>query len=183
MTRLTKFLYDVAEVAAPAVVIIALLFTFAARVAGVDGTSMLPTLEDRQQVILTAGLREPEHGDIVVISQNNGHHKPLLKRVIGVAGDEIDFADGLVLVNGAVIDEPYLAEGTMTYPAPASAMAYPVRVPAGHVFVMGDNRGVSSDSRASTVGFVRVDDILGEVLFRTRPFIRTGPFRFTYQVK
>jgi len=182
MTRLTEFLYEAAEVAAVALIGVFLLFTFAARVAGVDGDSMLPTLEDGQALVLTAGPREPERGDIVVLSSNNGHRMPLVKRVIAVAGDEIGLVYGRVLVNSAEINEPYLPAGVMTYPA-SSGMAYPVRVPPGHVFVMGDNRGRSSDSRSDMVGFVRTDDILGKVLFRTKPFIRTDPFRFTYQVK
>ena len=183
MARWTEFLYDAAEVAAPAVVIIALLFTFAARVAGVDGESMLPTLEHRQQLVVTAILPHPERGDIVILSPANGYHKPLVKRVIAIAGDEIDLVDGRVLVNGAVIDEPYLADGTMTYPSSASVMTYPVRVPAGHVFVMGDNRTGSSDSRYSAVGFIRVEDILGKAVFRLKPFFETKPFHFTYKVE
>lgn len=183
MARWTEFLYEAAEVAATAVVGIALLFTFAARVAGVDGKSMFPTLEDGQQLVVTAILPQPERGDIVILSPANGLHKPLVKRVIAIAGDEIDLADGRVLVNGVVIDEPYLSDGTMTYPASASAMAYPVRVPVGHVFVMGDNRIGSSDSRSGMVGFVRVDDILGKAVFRLKPFFETKPFHFTYKVK
>ncbi|MCL1952266.1 MAG: signal peptidase I, partial [Oscillospiraceae bacterium] len=91
-----------------------------------------------------------------------------------------------VLVNGVPLDEPYLAEGMPTYPAPdyQSAMTYPARVPAGRVFVLGDNRTGSSDSRANKVGFVRVDDLLGKVLFRVKPFFESKPsFHFTYQVK
>jgi len=184
MARWTEFLYDAAEVAATAVVAIVLLFTFAARTAGVDGTSMFPTLEDGQRLALTAGLREPERGDIVIISSNNSLHKPIVKRVIALGGDEIDIADGRVLVNGAAIDEPYLPAGLLTFPASElySGLDYPARVPAGHVFVLGDNRGGSIDSRSSLVGFVRVDDIVGTVLFRIRPFFKTDPFRFTYQV-
>ena len=63
-----------------------------------------------------------------------------------------------------------------------SDLMYPVRVPAGRVFVMGDNRTGSSDSRMSSVGFIRVDDILGRVMFRAKPFFETKPFRFTYKV-
>ena len=176
-------IYDTAEVLASAVLCIAVLFTFALRPAGVDGTSMLPTLEDKQMLAVTAILPQPNRGDIAILSPANGHHKPLVKRIIAIAGDEIDLVDGRVLVNGAVIDEPYLPEGAMTYPARESDMAYPVRVPAGHVFVMGDNRGGSSDSRSDMVGFVRVDDILGKAVFRIRPFFETNPFHFTYQLK
>ena len=178
-------LYELAEVLSSAVLCIAVLFTFVLRFAGVIGSSMTPTLKDGQWLAVTAGLREPARGDIVIISpRTNAFHEPLVKRVIAVAGDEIDFADGHVLVNGVSIEEPYLPEGLETYPAPnyQSGLTYPARVPAGRLFVMGDNRGGSTDSRFSAVGFIRVDDILGEVSFRVKPFFETDPFHFTYKV-
>ncbi|MCL2299116.1 MAG: signal peptidase I [Firmicutes bacterium] len=167
-------LYEMAEVLSSAVLCIAVLFTFVLRFAGVLGISMTPTLENKQWLAVTAILPQPERGDIVIISPRNGHHEPLVKRVIAVGGDEIDFAGGRVLLNGAVIEEPYLPEDLETYPANEyqASMPYPARVPAGYVFVMGDNRGVSSDSRAREVGFVRADDILGKVLFRVKPFLK-----------
>ena len=182
-TRRVGSLFELAEVLAPAVVCVVLLFTFVGRHAGVFGISMLPTLEEGQKLAVTAILLNPGRGDIVVLSPNNGHHEPLVKRVVAVAGDEIDIADGHVLVNGKPIEEPYLPEGTMTYPASASGMEYPVRVPAGCVFVMGDNRSRSSDSRSDKVGFVRADDILGRAVFRLKPFFKTKPFHFTYKVE
>ena len=180
-------LYEMAEVLSSAVLCIAVLFTFVLRFAGVEGNSMTPTLKDKEWLAVTAILPQPERGDIVIISPRiNGHQEPLVKRVIAVGGDEIDFANGRVLLNGAAIEEPYLPEGLETYPAneSQSTMVYPARVPAGYVFVMGDNRGGSSDSRARKVGFVRADDILGKVLFRFKPFFVTQPsFAFMYQVK
>ena len=179
-------LYEMAEVLSSAVLCIAVLFTFVLRFAGVEGSSMTPTLKDKEWLAVTAILPQPARGDIVIISpRTNAFHEPLVKRVVGVAGDEIDLADGYVLINGAPIDEPYLPAGVMTYPASdmQSDMAYPVRVPEGRVFVMGDNRGGSADSRVSAVGFIRVDDLLGRVSFRINPFFTTGPFRFTYKVK
>jgi len=180
------FLYEMAEVLSSAVLCIAVLFTFMLRFAGVDGNSMTPTLQNGEWLAITAIRPQPARSDIVIISPRNGHHKPLVKRVIGVAGDEIDLVDGHVLLNGTPMEEPYLPEETLTYPAPEheSDLTYPVRVPAGRVFVMGDNRGGSSDSRRNQVGFVRVDDILGKVLFRMKPFFVTQPlFEFTYKVK
>ena len=179
-------LFEMAEVLSSAVLCIAVLFTFVLRFAGVDGISMTPTLKDKEWLAVTAFLPQPARGDIVIISSRNGHHQPLVKRVIAVAGDEIDLKDGRVLVNGAVIEEPYLPQGLKTEPANEyqSALQYPARIPAGRVFVMGDNRGGSSDSRFSDVGFVRVDDILGRVLFRAKPFFVTKPsFAFTCKVK
>jgi len=184
--RWIESIYDMAEVLASAVLCILVLFTFVLRFAGVDGKSMTPTLQHGEWLAVTAILPSPKRGGIVIISSDNGHHKPLVKRVVAVAGDEIDFAEGHVLVNGVAIDEPYLPEGLRTYPASEmqSDMVYPARVPAGRLFVMGDNRGGSSDSRDSRVGFVRVDDILGRVVFRLKPFFVTKPsFQFTYKVK
>ena len=179
-------LFEMAEVLSSAVLCIAVLFTFVLRFAGVIGSSMTPTLKNGEWLAVTAILRQPERGDIVIISpRTNGFHQPLVKRVVGVAGDEIDLADGHVLRNGQPLDEPYLPDGVMTYPASElqSDLTYPVRVPEGRVFVMGDNRTGSSDSRVSAVGFIRVDDILGRVSFRVNPFFATRPdFHFTYKV-
>ena len=185
-SKLVGTLYEMAEVLSSAVLCIAVLFTFVLRFAGVIGSSMTPTLKNGEWLAVTAILPQPARGDIVIISpRTNAFHEPLVKRVIAVAGDEIDFADGRVLVNGVEIDELYLPEGLETHPAPEfqSSMAYPARVPAGRLFVMGDNRGGSSDSRVSAVGFIRVDDILGKVSFRVKPFFESKPFRFTYKVK
>ena len=170
-TRWVNFLFELAEIMCAAMIGIAVLFTFVLRPAGVIGSSMQPTLEEGQ-MLAVAVLPQPGRGDIVILSSNNGHKKPLVKRVIAVAGDEVDLIGGLVLVNGQPIDEPYLPDGLETYPAldPPIGMEYPVRVPPGHVFVLGDNRGDSSDSRSSMVGFVRDDDILGKAIFRVSPF-------------
>ncbi|MDR2687503.1 MAG: signal peptidase I [Oscillospiraceae bacterium] len=178
-------LYEIADVASLATLCGVVLLTFLLRFAGVDGTSMEPTLAGGQRLAVTAVLTRPARGDIVVLSPRNGHHKPLVKRVIAVAGEEIDLADGRVLIDGVPIDEPYLPGGVMTYPAHGSPgdLAYPARVPAGHVFVMGDNRGGSSDSRSGMVGFVRADDIVGKVILRVKPFFASKPFRFTFRVK
>ena len=169
-------LYEMAEVLVSAMLCVAVLFIFLLRFAGVLGHSMDPTLEDRQKLALTASLPRPAHGDIVIISpRTNADHEPLVKRVIAVEGDELDLADGRVLVNGTAIDEPYLPEGVRTEPAPGifSDLVYPVRVPAGTVFVMGDNRGGSMDSRFSDVGLIRADDIIGKVLFSVKPFLKS----------
>ncbi|MDR2687504.1 MAG: signal peptidase I [Oscillospiraceae bacterium] len=179
-------LYEMAEVLSSAVLCIAVLFTFVLRFAGVKGSSMTPTLKNGEWLAVTAILRQPERGDIVIISPRiNDFHQPLVKRVVGVAGDELDLADGRVLINGQPAEEPYLPAGVLTYPAPElqSGLAYPLRVPEGRVFVMGDNRDGSADSRYSAVGFIRVDDILGRVSFRVNPFFVTKPsFEFTYKV-
>jgi len=175
-SRWVGSLYEMAEVLSSAVLCIAVLFTFVLRFAGVIGSSMTPTLQNGEWLAVTASLPQPARGDIVIISPRiNATQKPLVKRVVAVAGDEINLANGHVLVNGVIIDEPYLPEGLKTEPANdfQSDLQYPARVPAGRVFVMGDNRGGSIDSRFNDVGFVRVDDILGRVSFRVKPFLKS----------
>ena len=180
-------LFEMAEVLSSAVLCIAVLFTFLLRFAGVIGSSMTPTLKNGEWLAVTATLPQPKRGDIVIISpRTNAFHEPLVKRVIGLPGDEVDLADGHVLINGQPLDEPYIASDVETLPASPlqSDLVYPVRVPAGRVFVMGDNRTGSSDSRVTAVGFIRVDDILGRVMFRAKPFFVTKPsFAFTFRVR
>ena len=164
--------YELTEVLASAVLVIAILFSFAMRFAGVVGGSMLPTLVDQDWLAITAHVPEPQRGSIVIISpRTNRFQEPLVKRVIAVAGDEVDIRDGQVWVNGVAINEPYLIADIETMPAQShdSDIDYPVIVPNNAVFVLGDNRGGSTDSRHSAIGFVRTDDVLGRVLFRLWP--------------
>ena len=105
---------------------------------------------------------------IYVITQPNSLHEPLIKRVIAVGGDtvDIDFVEGTVTVNGEVLSEPYINEATHRM----SDVAFPITVPEGKVFVMGDNRNESLDSRSTTVGFIDTRYILGVAEFRFYPF-------------
>jgi signal peptidase I len=118
-------LFEMAEVLSSAVLCIAVLFTFVLRFAGVIGSSMTPTLKNGEWLAVTAILQQPERGDIVIISpRTNAFHEPLVKRVIGVAGDEIDLADGHVLRNGQPI--PFLQRGlhgAADYPGKAQPKA------------------------------------------------------------
>jgi signal peptidase I len=179
--------YEMAEVLCSAVLAIAVLFTFIARFAGVMGSSMVPTLHNSDWLAVTAYLSRPECGDIVIISpRTNRFHDPLVKRVIATGGQEVDILGGRVFVDGEALEEPYLPEGVATEPGPSyrGSLEYPLTVPAGRVFVLGDNRGGSSDSRVSDVGFVREDDILGRVVFRLNPFFSKDPKpHFTFKVE
>ena len=169
--KLVSSLYELAEVLCSAVFSIALLFTFLLRFAGVVGFSMTPTLNDRDWLGITSYLASPKRGTIVIISpRTNNFHEPLVKRIVALEGDVVDIKDGKVWINDVAIDEPYLPAGRETEPAPwySAAVEYPVTVPRGRVFVLGDNRGGSTDSRYSDVGFIRADDILGRVLFRLK---------------
>jgi len=186
-SKLIKGCYEQAENLVSAMVAIAVIFLFLARVAGVHGDSMLPTLHEKDWLVVTSFPTQPERGQIVIISPRvNAHHAPLVKRVIAVGGDEVDLRGGGVYVNGNLQEELYLPEGTDTEPAPwhqSGELVYPAVVPEGSLFVMGDNRGASSDSRFEAVGFVSEHDIFGRVLFRAMPFRSKETGELTMRVK
>ena len=145
-----------------AAVLLALVFTFGVRIVQVDGTSMNPGLQDGERLLLSSLPYEPEYGDVVVIDSYTDYGKLLIKRVIGMEGDviDIDFQTGVVYRNGEPLDEPYTAEPTYLQ----ESVTFPVTVPQGCLFVMGDNRNHSTDSRDTRVGFIDVRDVLGRVL-------------------
>jgi signal peptidase I len=161
--------YEWVEAAIFALVCVVLVFTFLFRIVGVDGESMQNTLMNHDRLILTRLPYTPERGDIVVINRYTA--EPLVKRVIAVEGDTIDIDPEtlLVSVNGTVIDEPYLDCLT-----PLLGFEGPLTVGEGQVFVMGDNRVNSHDSRSSDIGLVRVKDIMGKAVFRIWPLNSIG---------
>lgn len=162
------FVYEWLDSLMLAVFFILIIFTFFVRLVGVNGNSMNPTLKNGDWLAVQSVNTTIERGDIVVITQPNSLGKPLVKRVIAKGGDKIniDFFDHKVTVNGVVLDEPYIAEPT----AEMGNMVYPLKVPEGKVFVMGDNRNKSTDSREKYIGFIDEDYILGVAKFRLLPF-------------
>lgn len=171
--KLTASCYELAEVMVSAILVIAALFLFLFRFAGVVGDSMKPNLHHGDWLAVSATLPTPRRGDVVIISQPNAHNEPLVKRVVAVAGDSIDIRDGAVWINGERLDESaYLADSVATYPAPEEQAfgELPIIIPRGKVFVMGDNRGASSDSRFQAVSLINENYILGKVIVRLRPF-------------
>lgn len=154
-----------AESITSAIAVILLIFIFVIQPANVDGASMLPTLKSGDKILLRSAFYKPQHGDIVVIDSYNAHGKTLVKRIIAVGGDSVYIDEnGNVLVNGTQLEEGYVL--TPTY---AGNMPNPTTVPQGKVFVMGDNRAGSLDSRNDAVGLVDERDIMGKVLFRLMP--------------
>ena len=137
----------------------------------VEGVSMLPTLESKDYIIISRqayNFGEPERGDIVVFPHDEGMDEKLyVKRVIGLPGDHLVISQGNVYINDKKLDEDYIAEdytsGDIDY-----------KIPGGRLFVMGDNRGNSSDSRY--FGTVKIDEILGEAVVRLFPFNKIGLF-------
>jgi signal peptidase I len=148
------------------------IFVFVFRIVGVDGRSMDKTLADGDRLIITSMFYTPAAGDIVVVNQPNEFGKPLIKRIIALEGQtvDIDFETGVVTVDGQVLDEPYISTPTTVY----EGVDFPVTVPEGTVFVMGDNRQSSTDSRSEMVGFIDTRYILGKAIFRIFPFNTFG---------
>ena len=149
-------------------VVIFVIFCFLFRVVQVSGSSMLQTLKNGDWLIVSSVGDDIRFGDIVVATSPTYDGGPIIKRVIGVEGDEIyiDFDRGEVLVNGVVLDEPYINTPTnIRYD-----VEFPVTVPENCVFLMGDNRNGSLDSRSTTIGMVEEEYVLGRVITRILPF-------------
>lgn len=131
------------------------------------GNSMSPTL-DNKDVVVSIKSSDLQQGDICCLYYNN---HILVKRVIGVAGDEINMDEaGNVYVNGVLLDEPYLKEKALG----DCDLEFPFVVPERTVFVLGDNRATSVDSRNSLIGCVSVDEIVGKIVFRVWPLSELG---------
>ena len=158
-----------------ALALLVVVCAFFVRLSGVQGTSMYPTLDNGDQLLLLSfGYNEPERGDIVVLMADDFMDKPLVKRVIGIGGDVIDMdPSGTVTVNGEALYEPYINDlnGQDMY---LGDIQFPLTVPDGQVFVMGDNRNGSSDSRKAEVGTIPYEKIVGKAVFRLFPFNRMG---------
>ena len=156
-------LYDWLQCIVSAILCGILIFVFVGRIIGVDGTSMLQTLQDEDKVVMSDMFYTPRYGDIVVIKTDTFGDTPIVKRVIATAGQtiDIDFNTGDVMIDGQVIQENYINAPTTE----REDFQGPKTVPDGCVFVMGDNRNASTDSRSNYVGIVDTRQILGKVLF------------------
>lgn len=163
-----------------AIFIVILVFTFVLRTVVVKGESMSPNFHDSDRLIISHFNLTPEKGDILVMNCY-GLKETIIKRCIGTQGDKIriDYKENRVEVNDEVISNDYLGEPMIDKPSFNQDFAlgngvYEYTVPDGKIFVMGDNRNGSSDSRCSYVGFIDVDDVLGKVVFRMYPFDKIG---------
>ncbi len=163
-----------AQALAVALVVLVLVNTFVFRLSGVHGNSMNPTLQNGDQLILQVLGFQAQRGDIVVcISDTFQPREALVKRVIGLPGDMVDIdPDGYLIRNGETVYEPYIA--ALIESQKRGDQIYPVTVQPGHVFVMGDNRNGSTDSRWMTVGQIREEQIIGKAILRLWPLTQIG---------
>ena len=165
--------YDWIQSLISALLICVLVFVFVLRIMDVHGTSMFPTLNNGDKVLVSDLFYEPARGDIVVFKKDSyDDNKALVKRVVAVAGDvvNIDFEKGVVYVNGEALEEDYIDVLTTT----KIDFIGPQTVPDSCLFVMGDNRNASTDSRDKRIGMVDKRLVIGKVLLVVYPFNSFG---------
>ncbi|MBR5242224.1 MAG: signal peptidase I, partial [Clostridia bacterium] len=166
--KLIGNIFDFLELFVFTLAVVVLLLSFFFRHSVVDGDSMLGTLHNGEHLIISDLFYSPSRGDIVVFEDHStGFKKPLIKRIIGVGGDEIRISGKKVYLNGELLEEDYVyVDG---YQNDASIVLV---VPEGELFVMGDHRNESSDSRM--FGTIPEDAIIGRVVLRFYPFDKFG---------
>ena len=162
--------YEWVQTLVYSVLAVVLVFTFAVRGFRVDGQSMRETLQDGDMLlILNDGLcGDYQPGDIVILRKASFRDgKPIVKRVIALEGQmvDIDFKEGIVYLDGEALDEDYIREPTWT----PEGLDFPFTVPEGHLFVMGDNRNDSSDSRHRDLGSIDTRMVMGKAVFLAVP--------------
>ena len=182
--KFKKSLFEWLDTIVIAIIAVVFVITVVFRTATIVGNSMQNTFFEGERVIITKLFYEPEQGDVIVISRNvhnltdqNSYQEPIIKRVIATGGMyvDIDFDNGEVYVGYTqsemkLLDEPYIKMPTKK----RGDVEFPLYVPEGKVFVMGDNRADSLDSRYSEIGLIDEKDILGKAIFRVYPFDKIG---------
>ena len=161
---------ELVEAVLPALMIVLVVNLFLAQATRVEGQSMEPNLHGNERLIIekiSYRFHSPNRGDIVVLRPPRRQTVPLIKRVVALPGEVVEIRDGLVYVGGQALVEPYLDQETR-------GVVPPQLVPEGHVFVLGDNRGSSNDSRA--FGMVSFDDIIGRAWVRYWPLEEMSVF-------
>ncbi|HOB91794.1 MAG: signal peptidase I [Bacillota bacterium] len=162
--------WEFVQAVAIAAVLSIFIITFVMQSFLVEGSSMYPTLSDRDRLFvnkLVYRFREPQRGEIIVFRYPADPRRNFIKRVIGIPGDRVAVSGGIVYVNGVPLEEPYINEPTYgRYPETV--------VPENTVFVLGDNRNHSQDSREPSVGFVPYKNIVGEAFVRYWPLTKVS---------
>ena len=156
--------YEFASIIVSSVLAVGVIFTLLFKISTVSGQSMENTLHNGDQLLISSITPNIEYGDVVVISQPNGYEKTLIKRLIAVVGQTVkfDLSTNKVVVDGVVLDEPYIKEN-MEF---LLSMSKTYTVPEGKLFVMGDNRNYSADSRDITIGMIDERYVVGKVVYR-----------------
>ncbi len=189
MPKLMRDICEIAETVIIAVFAVTLVFTFIFRMATVSGRSMENTLLPDDRIVSSTLFYSVECGDIIIINADNsvlldennnvkygaGLGKQIVKRVIATGGQtvDIDFEKGTVSVDGNILNEEYIT-GLTHLDEGAFTGQYPITIPEGYCFVLGDNRGISKDSRSLEVGLIPEEKIAGEVIMVISPFHRFG---------
>ncbi|MDE6775283.1 MAG: signal peptidase I [Ruminococcus sp.] len=194
--NLKQDIIDIAESTICTVFVIVMLFTYLLRPVNIIGHSMVPTLNNTytgerantnqtDKVLMSTVFFNVKYGDILVIEKDKNYlldengevYQPddaainecIIKRVIACGGQTVDIRNNQVIVDGEVINEPYIAENSTTDDLGAFTGQYPITVPEGYYFVMGDNRNHSTDSRARSIGLVKKDQIYGKAILKYYP--------------
>lgn len=164
--------FDWVQCVVTALLVCILLFVFAGRIVNVIGPSMESTLFEGDRLIISRLFYTPRQGDIVVLRKDSFKDEAIIKRIIAVGGQtvDIDFDKGIVYVDGEALDEAYINEPTLR----PLDFDDEVTVPEGSVFVLGDNRNKSNDSRDERIGCVDTRYILGKAIWRVTPFQKFG---------
>jgi len=168
MDKVKAFGRELLESVLPALVIVLVVNVFVAQATRVEGQSMEPTLHNNERLIiekLSYRFHEPHVGDIVVLKRSSGVGEPLIKRIVGTPGQTVEITDGKVFVDGVPLDEPYLDQATW-------GKMSPLTVPEEHLFVLGDNRRASNDSRS--FGAISYQQVIGRAWVRYWPLGTVG---------
>lgn len=170
---ITSFVFEWANAFMVALIVVVLLLTFIFRQVTVSGSSMSDTLTDGDRLIISSFMYKPQYGDIVVISHGENYSEPIIKRVIATEGQAlvINYKTHEVSVDGVILDETYIKGDTYKLKNPIDI---PDKIPEGYVFVMGDNREGSLDSRSTDIGLIPVENIIGKAEIRIFPFANFG---------